>query len=209
MSNQNSLDKWDWRFIDMAKMIAQWSKDPSSKIGAIAVDDNHRILGTGYNGFNRFDKDNISDYYIRETKYSKIIHAEKNLILNCLNNGVDLKGATMYVFGLPVCKICANEIAQVSLKRIVAIWDKDSNTYAKWAEEWEKFSKPAFEAAGVSVESVSVKIEKPKGVVAVEFNVSNIRIVFGDGSVIIEPPFPSDLQSDRDVYIRSLVEHHG
>ena len=43
--------KWHNRFMDMAKLIADWSKDPSSKIGCVAVNSERRILATGYNGF--------------------------------------------------------------------------------------------------------------------------------------------------------------
>jgi len=44
------MTKWDKRFIQMAKEVAEWSKDPSIKVGAIAVKD-RRIIATGYNGF--------------------------------------------------------------------------------------------------------------------------------------------------------------
>ena len=44
------IDKWDDRFLDIAREISTWSKDPSRKIGAIAVRD-RKILATGYNGF--------------------------------------------------------------------------------------------------------------------------------------------------------------
>ena len=45
--------KWDNRYMDIARDVAMWSKDPSSKIGAVAVDDKGHILCTGYNGFPR------------------------------------------------------------------------------------------------------------------------------------------------------------
>ncbi len=45
--------KWDKRFLKLAREISTWSKDPSSKIGAVIVNDERRILATGYNGFPR------------------------------------------------------------------------------------------------------------------------------------------------------------
>ena len=36
-------NKWDTRFLDLAEHIAGWSKDPSRKIGAIAVDLSARV----------------------------------------------------------------------------------------------------------------------------------------------------------------------
>ena len=45
-----SNDKWDQRFLDLAREVSTWSKDPSRQIGCIAVRD-RKILATGYNGF--------------------------------------------------------------------------------------------------------------------------------------------------------------
>tara|TARA_R110000787_G_scaffold186397_1_gene297914 strand:- start:2897 stop:3064 length:168 start_codon:yes stop_codon:yes gene_type:complete len=43
--------KWDQRFMELAAFIAQWSKDPSTKVGAVIVDPrNKRIVSTGFNG---------------------------------------------------------------------------------------------------------------------------------------------------------------
>ena len=33
------MNKWDTRFLKLAKEIATWSKDPSTQVGAIAVKD--------------------------------------------------------------------------------------------------------------------------------------------------------------------------
>ena len=44
------MNKWDTRFLKLAKEIATWSKVPSTQVGAIGVKD-RRILATGYNGF--------------------------------------------------------------------------------------------------------------------------------------------------------------
>ena len=44
--------KWDFRFLELAWVISQWSKDPSTKVGAVIADIfTHEILSTGYNGF--------------------------------------------------------------------------------------------------------------------------------------------------------------
>ena len=44
------IDKWDKRWLDIAGLVSSWSKDPSTKIAAIAVKDK-RLIATGYNGF--------------------------------------------------------------------------------------------------------------------------------------------------------------
>ena len=47
------LNNWDKRYLDMADIVASWSKDPSTKIGAIAVGKKGQLLAQGYNGFPR------------------------------------------------------------------------------------------------------------------------------------------------------------
>src|SRR6056300_417538 len=84
-------NKWDQRFMQMAQMVSTWSKDPSSKIGAVAVNDEKRILATGYNGFPRGIADTEERLNNRDEKYPRIIHAEMNVLMNALYNGVSLK----------------------------------------------------------------------------------------------------------------------
>lgn len=140
-------DKWDNRFMRIAKEISTWSKDPSSKIGAVIVDDNRRILATGYNGFPA----NINDdgrLHNREEKYPLIIHAEMNTLLNALKNGVPVDGASIYVYGLPVCGECAKAITQSGIKNVI-VTQPDPNS--KWMETWVKKSKPLFEESGIKI----------------------------------------------------------
>jgi dCMP deaminase len=75
-----SSQKWHNRFLDLAKFISGWSKDPSTKVGAVIVDKNKRIVSVGYNGFPKDVKDD-NRLYDRESKYLIIIHAEINAIL--------------------------------------------------------------------------------------------------------------------------------
>jgi len=111
--------KWDHRYLDMAMGVAQWSKDPSSKIGAVAVGTKGQVLAQGFNGFPRNIKDEASRLSDRETKYKFMIHAEMNAIYNATYNGVSLDGATLYVHGLPCCANCALGVIQVGIKRVV------------------------------------------------------------------------------------------
>ena len=62
------LDKWDQRWLDIAGQVSSWSKDPSTKIGAIAVKDK-RLVATGYNGFPRGIEDTEDRWNNREEKY--------------------------------------------------------------------------------------------------------------------------------------------
>ena len=74
-------DKWDKRFLDLAKHISDWSKDPSTKVGCIVVGEDREIRSTGFNGFPRGIEDKQERLEDREQKYPMICHAEENLSL--------------------------------------------------------------------------------------------------------------------------------
>ena len=50
-------DKWDLRLLGLAEHVAQWSKDPSTQVGAVIADKKHRVLSLGFNGFARGVRD--------------------------------------------------------------------------------------------------------------------------------------------------------
>lgn len=119
------MNKWTRRYLDIAKEVSTWSKDPSKQIGAVAVGDKGQILSQGYNGFPRGVKDTDERYNNREEKYKYVVHGEMNCIYNACNSGVSLNGATLYVTGLPVCSECAKGIIQVGIKKVVMEYPKD------------------------------------------------------------------------------------
>lgn len=141
-------DKWDKRFMRVAQEISSWSKDPSKQIGAVAVNDDRRILATGYNGFPKGIEDIPERYEDRSIKYDLVVHAEMNCIYNATFNGISLKGSTLYVYGLPVCHDCAKGIIQVGINRIVMAMD---DIPQKWLDSFEK-SRRMFDEAGVAVD---------------------------------------------------------
>lgn len=140
--------KWDKRFLNLAKEISTWSKDPSTQIGAVIVNDERRILATGYNGFPRGVFDSKASYEDRDTKYKYVVHAEMNAIYNATYNGISLKDSTLYVWGLPVCAECAKGVIQVGIKRVVMpkgnyperwrfSFNKTSSMFNETNVEWE------------------------------------------------------------------------
>jgi dCMP deaminase len=145
------MNKWDRRFLEMAKNISSWSKDPSTCVGSIAVDPIKRnILSTGYNGFPRDLSDSEERYNDRPIKYKFIVHSEMNLIYNATFNGVSLDGSTLYVYGLPVCSECAKGIIQVGVKRVVM--DTGQPIIPdKWIDSWE-YTKAMFDEVGIEYE---------------------------------------------------------
>lgn len=142
------MDKWDYRFMRVAREISTWSKDPSKQIGAVAVNSDRRILATGYNGFPKGIEDIPERYEDRSIKYDLVVHAEMNCIYNATFNGISLKDATLYVFGLPVCHDCAKGIIQVGINKIVMSMD---DIPQKWLDSFEK-SRRMFDEANVDVQ---------------------------------------------------------
>ena len=128
-------DKWNYRYLELAKTVAGWSKDPSRQIGCVAVNDKGQILSVGYNGFPRGINDDDVRLNNRIEKYKYIVHAEKNMIYNATHNGVSLDGCTVYVSGLPVCSECAKGLIQVGVKKV--IMEDATNIRNNWAESWE------------------------------------------------------------------------
>jgi len=141
--------KWDRRFIRLAEHIASWSKDPSTKVGAVIIDSNHRIVSVGFNGLAQGVLDSADKLNDREQKYPRIIHAETNAILFSQR---DLLNCTIYVWPMPPCARCASIIIQSGIKRVVAI-RPTVEELKRWGTDIE-IADNDFEEAGVTLEYV-------------------------------------------------------
>ena len=137
MSNLLTAPGWGNKYMHLAKEISTWSKDPSTKIGAVVVGEHGQILSQGFNGFPRGIKDSEDRLNNRERKYELVVHGEMNAIYNASLNGISLKGGTMYVYGLPICNECAKGIIQVGIKKVVAMRPE------KYNSDWDKSNKNA------------------------------------------------------------------
>ena len=119
---KSSHISWDEFFMGVAELAAKRSKDPSTRVGACIVKDNH-IISTGYNGMPYCESiDNDEAYpWTREgedqskTKYFYVVHAEENAILS---SPVSVRGATLYCTLFP-CNECAKAIIQSGIKELV------------------------------------------------------------------------------------------
>jgi dCMP deaminase len=140
--------KWNKRYLKLAKEVSTWSKDPSRKIGAVAVGSKGQILSQGYNGFPRGIDDTEDRLNDRPTKYKYVVHAEMNVIYNATFSGVSLDGASLYVYGLPVCNECAKGIIQVGIKNVYICTPDDIST--QWMNSWHDSLKMFIEA-GIDV----------------------------------------------------------
>lgn len=136
------MNIWDQRFMKLAQEVSTWSKDPSTWVGAVIVDEDRIVCGMGYNGFPRRVRDTKERYEDRATKYKMIVHAEVNAILNSPTGARD---CTLYSTKFP-CAQCAAMIIQAGVKAIVSPPGNDP----RWEEE-QKLARTMFAEAGIDL----------------------------------------------------------
>ena len=132
--------RWDRRMMCLANHVATWSKDPSTQVGAVITDLNHRVLSLGFNGFPAGVAD--TDLDDRDHKIARVVHAELNAILFARGPVV---GAALYVWPMPPCSRCAGPIIQAGIARVVAPPPGD-----RWADSC-RIGDEMFAQAGVEV----------------------------------------------------------
>ena len=136
ISKRSDFISWDDYFMGVALLSAKRSKDPSTQVGACIVDENHKIVGVGYNGFPIGCSDDILPWNrtgnFIETKYPFICHAELNAILN--SNRSNLKNCSIYIALFP-CNECAKAIIQSGIREVVYLSDKYAHTEAVQASK--------------------------------------------------------------------------
>lgn len=142
-------NKWHYRFMELAFLISTWSKDPSTKTGAVVVGPDREIRATGYNGLVRGVDDDRQERLERPTKYEFFEHAERNAIYNACLTGTSLKGCTLYATHSP-CTDCARAIIQSGIKTVVTnkIVIDESTPKNTWRDKLE-FSAQMFKEAGI------------------------------------------------------------
>jgi dCMP deaminase len=156
LGRENYLS-WDEYFMGVAILSSQRSKDPSTQVGACIVDEDKKIVGTGYNGAPRGIEDNDFPWSkegdFMNTKYAYVCHSGLNAILNSTKES--LKNCTMYVSLFP-CNECAKAIIQSGIKKVVYISDKYSDVPAFMA------ARRLFEMAGIEMIKLNTKVDAIK-----------------------------------------------
>ena len=127
------MTNWDERFLNLAKHISEWSKDPSTKVGCVVVGPDREIRSTGFNGLPRGIEDNDERLNNRKIKYPLICHAEENAIMHAARIGISLKDCTAYVTW-PPCTRCARSLIQAGVSTI--IYPKDIEIPDRWMEDF-------------------------------------------------------------------------
>lgn len=144
------MTKWDRRFIGIAQLVATWSKDPSTGVGAVIVDNHKRVVSMGFNGLPQRVTDNY-DAMDRDEKLRRTIHAEDNALLFARGSVADY---TIYVTH-PPCAHCAAKIIQAGIARVVSRppW----NSFAeRWADDIRSASE-MFAESGMQFDYVSLE----------------------------------------------------
>jgi dCMP deaminase len=126
----------------MACLVGGWSKDPSTKTGAVLVDVHKRVVSVGYHGFPAQVVDDAR-IHCRELKYEIIVHGEVNALLFARRAVV---GCTLYTYPFMSCSRCAAMIIQSGMRRHVA----PRNNEPRWAQSFE-LSRQLFCEAHVEV----------------------------------------------------------
>lgn len=143
---------WDEYFMGVAILASKRSKDPNTQVGACIVDKDNIILSTGYNGFPYGCSDDEFPWARegKETKYSYVVHAELNAILN--SRGKDLKGAKLYVDLFP-CNECAKAIIQSGITELIYLYNKYPDSPATLASQRMLLS------AGIKLRQLSTDVD--------------------------------------------------
>ncbi|MEI7473603.1 MAG: dCMP deaminase family protein [bacterium] len=127
--------EWDEYFFEFAKVAAIRSNCIRANVGAVIVDEDRRILSTGYNGTPSGVKscleykkcyrieNNIPSGTMYETCRS--IHAEQNAIIQIGRKSC--KDAYLYVYGHnQVCILCKRFIINAGIKKVYLKPDENS-----------------------------------------------------------------------------------
>jgi dCMP deaminase len=103
----------------LANTIAQFSKDPNTKVGAVMIDKRGSVRSQGYNGFPRGVDDDPARYANHAVKLAMIAHAEANAIANAASVGIPLFDCSMVVTKFP-CAECAKLVINAGISDVYA-----------------------------------------------------------------------------------------
>lgn len=145
-----TTSKWDDRFMEMARMVGSWSRDPSTTVGTVIAGPDKIILAVGYNGFPRGCDDDPAIYQDRPRKHLRTTHSEANAVAASSRSGVSLSGATAYVTA-PCCAQCAALLIQAGVASVVV--PAGATLRQDWAQSADE-ARQMFWEAGVHVRTV-------------------------------------------------------
>jgi len=134
---------WTDYFLGLAKVVSKKSHDIHTQHGCIITDQNHRILGSGYNGFPKGLDDNKLPTN-RPDKYVWMMHSERNALANCVvrpDNGI------AYVTG-QCCNSCIMALWQEGVKTVYMMDDHGTHLFD---EKQKKIFDTFVEMSGIKI----------------------------------------------------------
>jgi len=140
--------KWDLRFLSLARLVSTWSKDPSTKTGAVIVRPDRTVASVGFNGFPTMMPDKEEWLNNREEKYSRVVHCEMNALLHMPDRIPGTVGMyTLYTWPCASCDRCLVHMAQAGIKKFV-FPSPTEDMLSRWAKALDK-SKQYLEEMGL------------------------------------------------------------
>jgi dCMP deaminase len=147
------ITNWDYRFLELALVVSSWSKDPSTKTGAVIVGPDRGVVSVGFNGFPAGMPDSPELYEDRTEKYSRIIHCEVNALLFA---GRPIPpSSVLYTVPFMSCDRCVVQMLQAGIRRFVAPL-ATADKLERWGDAFNRTRKYILECGG---EFAEVKLE--------------------------------------------------
>jgi len=148
---------WDKKYLGLALFVAGWSKDPSTKVGAVIVGPKNEVRSLGFNGPPRGVDDDAPARWERPAKYQWCEHAERNAIYNAARVGTPTEGCTLYVTSFPTkfgpCDNCCRAIIQAGIVRVVQ--EPPQGDAERWKQSFQVGEAMLLEA-GIKIDIIDI-----------------------------------------------------
>ena len=145
------IDKWHLRFLRLAREVASWSKDPSTQVGCVIVDQSRRVVSLGFNGLPAGMADTAGRLLDRDLKLALTIHAEEIALLFAAQ---PVRGCLAFVTRHP-CASCAAKLIQSGIGAVIYLTNPDFDS--RWAENLA-VSAQALAEAGIPVLAINLDL---------------------------------------------------
>ena len=142
---------WDEYFLGIAKAGNARSKDPSTQVGCVLVNERGKVISIGYNGMAPGVVE-TPELWERPLKYQHVIHSETNAVGNAAQEGHPTRNSTAYCTHFP-CLPCAKSLAAAGVRYVVAIALVKSGAWDTSCAEAAEF----LDKAGIAWEIVEEK----------------------------------------------------
>lgn len=133
--------KYDNMYMKMAFAASEESRCPRLHVGC-AIVLKSGIISSGFNGH---ASGGPNEWAYTEVPDPEVIHAEMNALGKCLEQGLAVSGATMYLTHSP-CPECAKLIVRAGVKRVVYVTEyrltAGIDYLKKYNVEVEKYAEP-------------------------------------------------------------------